>query len=88
MHPYDRWGFSCMSPKQNDLYWNYVVARFSAFHNVWWSLANEYDLMAHKTLKDWERYANILCSKDPYCHLRSIHNCFSFYDYTRTYAKK
>ena len=86
MHPYDRWGFSCMSPEQDDLYWNYVVARFSAYHNVWWSLANEYDLMAHKTLKDWERYANILCTKDPYRHLRSIHNCFSFYDYNRPWV--
>ena len=86
MHPYDRWGFSNMSPEQDDLYWNYVVARFSAYHNVWWSLANEYDLMVHKTLKDWERYADILCGKDPYRHLRSIHNCFGFYDYDRPWV--
>lgn len=86
MHPYDRWGFSCMSAEQDDLYWNYIVARFSAFHNVWWSLANEYDLMFQKTQKDWERYAEILCSKDPYRHLRSIHNCFSFYDYNRPWV--
>lgn len=86
MHPYDRWGFSNMSPEQDDLYWKYVVARFSAFHNVWWSLANEYDLLSHKTLKDWERYAEILCTKDPYRHLRSIHNCFGFYDYNRPWV--
>lgn len=83
MHPYDRWGFSEMSPKEDDLYWNYVIARFAAYRNVWWSLANEYDIMKAKTLKDWERYASIICEKDPYNHLRSIHNCTLLYDFTR-----
>lgn len=83
MHPYDRWGFSQMTQDQDDLYWNYVLARLSAYRNVWWSLANEYDLMEHKTIKDWERYASIICDKDPYMHLRSIHNCRTFYDYSR-----
>ena len=83
MHPYDRWGFSAMSREEDDLYWKYVVARFAAYRNVWWSLANEYDLLRAKTLEDWERYASILCEKDPYNHLRSVHNCIDFYDYTR-----
>ncbi len=83
MHPYDRWGFSCMTSEQDDLYWHYVVARFAAYRNVWWSLANEYDLMPQKELKDWERYARILCEKDPYRHLRSIHQCTAMYDYSR-----
>lgn len=83
MHPYDRWGFSMMSKEEDDLYWNYVVARFSAYRNVWWSLANEYDLMPQKSLEDWERYASILCEKDVYGHLRSIHNCHKMYDFTR-----
>lgn len=83
MHPYDRWGFSCMTREQDDLYWNYVIARFSAFHNVWWSFANEYDLMRDKTQEDWERFAGIICEKDVYHHLRSIHNCGPFYDYSR-----
>ena len=83
MHPYDRWGFSQMTKEQDDLYWNYAVARFSAFANVWWSLANEYDLMPHKAIQDWERYASILCEKDPYHHMRSIHNCVSLYDFSR-----
>lgn len=86
MHPYDRWGFSCMSKEEDDLYWRYVLARFSAYRNVWWSLANEYDLMEHKTLKDWERYARIICEEDPYSHLRSIHNCHGFYDYRRPWV--
>ena len=83
MHPYDRWGFSQMTREQDDLYWNYAVARFSAFANVWWSLANEYDLLPHKTLDDWEHYASILCEKDPYHHMRSIHNCISLYDFSK-----
>jgi hypothetical protein len=81
MHPYDRWGFSQMTREEDDLYWSYVLARFSAYRNVWWSLANEYDLMYCKTVDDWERYAALICEKDPYNHLRSIHNCYSFYDY-------
>ncbi|MEG1426285.1 MAG: DUF5060 domain-containing protein [Oscillospiraceae bacterium] len=86
MHPYDRWGFSKMTKEADDQYWNYVVARYSAYRNVWWSLANEYDLMPQKKLEDWERYASILCEKDPYTHLRSIHNCIGFYDYTRPWV--
>lgn len=86
MHPYDRWGFSTMSRECDDLYWNYVIARFSAYRNVWWSLANEYDLMKTKTLEDWEHFASILCEKDPYHHLRSIHNCRSLYDFSRPWV--
>ncbi len=83
MHPYDRWGFSQMSAENDDLYWNYVIARFAAYRNVWWSLANEYDLLRTKNLADWERYARLLCENDPYTHLRSIHNCMHLYDHSR-----
>jgi hypothetical protein len=86
MHPYDRWGFSMMSAEEDDLYWNYVIARFSAYRNVWWSLANEYDLMPQKSIADWERYASIICKKDPYNRLRSIHNCRKHYDYSRPWV--
>ncbi len=86
MHPYDRWGFSAMPREADDLYWNYVIARFAAYRNVWWSLANEYDLLRAKTLEDWEHYAALLCEKDPYKHLRSVHNCVAFYDYTRPWV--
>lgn len=83
MHPYDRWGFARMTREQDTRYWNYVIARFAAFRNVWWSLANEYDLLEHKSTEDWEWYAKLLCENDPYNHLRSIHNWHAFYDYTR-----
>lgn len=86
MHPYDRWGFSRMDAKTDDRYIRYAAARFSAFHNIWWSLANEYDLMPQKTTADWERFASILCEKDSYHHMRSIHNCMAHYDYTRDWV--
>lgn len=83
MHPYDRWGFCKMNKEADDLYWKYVIARYAAYKNVWWSLANEYDLLPQKSTSDWERYADIIGEKDPYNHLTSIHNCIAFYDHTR-----
>lgn len=83
MHPYDRWGFSCMTSEQDERYLRYVTARFSSFRNVWWALANEYDIMQQKSVADWERFAEIIVESDPYNHLRSIHNCFGFYDHTK-----
>ncbi len=82
-HAYDRWGFSEMTPEQDDLYLRYVMARFAAYRNVWWSMANEYDLLRKKTVPDWERMAQVVVDCDPYHHLRSIHNCMEMYDYTR-----
>lgn len=86
MHPYDRWGFAQMSKEEDDLYWKYVIARFAAYRNVWWSLANEHDLLDQKNTSDWERYASILMEKDPYGHVRSIHNCILLYDHTRPWV--
>ena len=83
MHPYDRWGFSEMPPEADDLYWRYALARFSAYRNVWWSLANEYDILRKKTVADWERFAGIILECDPYAHPRSIHNCITPYDQSR-----
>ncbi|WP_128661002.1 DUF5605 domain-containing protein [Paenibacillus sp. 598K] len=82
-HPYDRWGYDKMSAETDDRYLRYITARLSAYRNVWWSLANEYDLMRAKTTDDWERFAEVVTSHDPYDHLISIHNCIPFYDYTR-----
>lgn len=82
-HPYDRWGFSYM-PKRADLkYLKYAVARLASFRNVWWSFANEYDLMPAKSMEDWDEYIRFVQSKDPSQHLRSIHNCRQFYDHSK-----
>lgn len=85
LHPYDRWGFAKMSKAQDAFYLSYLTRRLSAFKNVWWSLANEYDLMPWKRLDDWEAYARIIMENDPCGHLRSIHNCLRFYNYHRSW---
>jgi hypothetical protein len=82
-HPYDKWGYQSMPPEVDDRYLRYVIARFSAFRNVWWSLANEYDLLKDKTNKDWDKYARILGEYDAFDHLRSIHYCYHQYEYFR-----
>jgi hypothetical protein len=85
-HPYDRWGFSTMDAIADDRYLRYAVARLASFSNIWWSLANEYDLMSAKSVDDWERFASIVQHDDPTNHLLSIHNCFDFYDYSRPWV--
>ncbi|MGB3327830.1 MAG: DUF5060 domain-containing protein, partial [Thermomicrobiales bacterium] len=85
-HPYDRWGFSTMDPVADDRYLAYAVARLASFANVWWSLANEYDLLFAKTEADWERFAAIVQRDDPSRHLLSIHNCRPFYDHSRPWV--
>ncbi len=82
-HPYDKWGYQSMPAEVDDRYLRYVIARFSAFRNVWWSLANEFDFMRDKTAKDWDRYARIVTESDPFDHLRSIHYGFHQYEYWR-----
>lgn len=79
-HPYDRWGFSRLERNTEDLYINYIIARFAAFKNVWWSMANEYDFMEAKKLSDWDYYINQFDRRDPFHHLISIHNGGKFYD--------
>jgi len=41
-HPYDRWGYATMPAEVDERYLRYVIARFAAYRNVWWSLANEF----------------------------------------------
>ncbi len=85
-HPYDRWGFSTMSAEQDDRYLRYVVARLAAYRNVWWSMANEFDLMDDKSMADWDRFFRVVQESDPYQHLRSIHNCRVFYDHSKPWV--
>lgn len=74
-HPYDRWGYCSMSEEQDERYLAYVAARFAAYRNVWWALANEYDfLLDTKPMARWDRFFQILETEDPYRHLKSIHN--------------
>lgn len=84
-HSYDRWGFSKMPMWADELYLKYIVARYGAYRNVWWSLANEYDLCSYKTIDDWEHYADIVTENDVYGHLISIHNCMKQYDFSKSW---
>ncbi|MBN1875760.1 MAG: DUF5060 domain-containing protein [Anaerolineae bacterium] len=85
-HPYDRWGYSTMPAEVDDRYLRYVVARLAAYRNVWWSMANEFDLMQAKTEQDWDRFFQIVQESDPYQHLRSVHNCRGFYDHNKPWV--
>jgi hypothetical protein len=85
-HPYDRWGFSDLGRAVDDRYTRYLVRRLAAFSNVWWSMANEYDLIWSKTVDDWERLAGIVADEDPVGHLHSIHHCFVAYDFARPWV--
>ena len=82
-HPYDRWGFSKMPQEDNLVYLDYLLRRLSAFPNVWWSMANEYDLCPAKTLSDWEEIEAFIAANDPYHHLLSNHNCLKPWDWSR-----
>lgn len=85
-HPYDRWGFAAMDAQTDDRYVRYVVARLAAYRNVWWSMANEYDLMRHKIMADWDRFFRIVQEHDPFQHLRSIHNWLTLYDHAKPWV--
>jgi hypothetical protein len=85
-HPYDRWGYAKMDSKTDEKYLRYIVARLAAYRNVWWSFANEYDLMKSKTMADWDRFFRIVQKYDPYQRLRGIHNCRGFYDHTKPWV--
>jgi len=85
-HPYDRWGYSKMPEDADDRYLRYVLARMSAYRNIWWSLANEFDLMRAKTTQDFDRFFQIVQQCDPVGHLRSVHYSHTMYDYGRPWV--
>lgn len=81
-HPYDRWGFSRLPVQQAHIYLDYLTRRLSAFPNIWWSLANEYELLAAYEYADWEGFAAFIHSHDPAKHLLSNHNIAHFWDFS------
>ncbi|HXE08434.1 MAG TPA: DUF5060 domain-containing protein [Acidobacteriaceae bacterium] len=85
-HPYDAWGYKAMGAEADDFYLRYVIARLAAYRNVWWSIANEYDLVRSKTMSDWDRFFRIVQAEDPYSHLRSIHHSRVIYDHSKPWC--
>lgn len=79
-HNYDRWGFSNMSREDNLRYLDYALRRLAAFPNVWWSMANEYDLCFDKTEEDFKIFERFIAANDPFAHPLSNHNCFQMWD--------
>lgn len=73
-HPYDRWGFSRLGMEKNLQYLRYAVARLSAYRNVWWSLANEYEMVTALSLDDWDTIGRFIAEKDAYHHLIGVHD--------------
>lgn len=84
-HPYDRWGFSNMGEENDRRYLRYLISRLAPYRNVWWSLANEYDIMKWP-LAQWDRTFQLIQECDPYQRLRSIHNCFTWYDHGKPWV--
>jgi hypothetical protein len=86
-HPYDKWGYAAMGKEHNERYVRYMIARLSAYRNVWWSLANEWDIPRIKDAIDWESIGMLLQKEDPHQRFRGIHNWYGsedhFYDHTR-----
>jgi len=85
-HPYDRWGYAEMPSEVDDRYLHYIVARLAAYRNMWWSMANEFDLMKAKSMEDWDRFFKTVQTLDPYQHPRSNHNCRVFYDHGKPWV--
>ncbi|MBT1170621.1 DUF4038 domain-containing protein [Bifidobacterium sp. SO4] len=76
-HPYDKseWGYSTLNHDQCLTYLEYAVKRLAAYPNVWWSLANEYDLIPSFKPEWWHDFARVITEHDPYSHLLSNHHC-------------
>ena len=82
-HPYDsgHWGIdSGMNEDDALFYLKYIVARLAACRNVWWSLANEYDIdnrdgfVIGTERRHWDVIGAFVHARDPYGHLISCHN--------------
>ena len=85
-HPYDhdKWKFNGMRFDQDKRYLRYVCARLSSHHNVWFSLANEYDLIrfGYKRNKhSWNKLLSIVNHFNVHDHLMSIHQLNKMFDH-------
>jgi len=70
---------SNMGEANDIVYLRYVAARLAAYRNVWWTLANEFDLAKYP--KDWKKLGTIVHGADPYKHPIGIHqSVIAYYD--------
>jgi hypothetical protein len=83
-HPYDKTrGYSDMARADDERLLRYVAARFGAYRNLWWAMANEYDDIASKTVADWDHLFQVLQASDAHDRLRSIHQIHTYYDHRK-----
>lgn len=84
LNAYDngRFGLAELSEEDDAAYTRYLVARLSAYPNVWWSMCNEYDIL-DRPRERWDRLGQLVADVDPHDHLRSIHNLTELFDHNR-----
>lgn len=75
---------SKMSMEENKIYLDYMLRRLSAIPCIWWSMANEYDLLFNRKIEDWYEFEKIISENDVYGHLLSNHNCTKLYDFSKS----
>lgn len=85
-HVYDgeHWGIDAGMNDDDDMFYiRYLISRLAAYRNVWWSLANEYDLFYHsdkfksnlkKNINGWSIIGDYVKLNDPYNRPVSVHN--------------
>ena len=85
-HPYDfgHWDIDAgMDEDDALLYLRYIIARLASHPNVWWSLANEYDIemlpdkqtmQVGTQARDWDVIGEFIKARDPSNHPISCHN--------------
>ncbi|HYF00581.1 MAG TPA: DUF5605 domain-containing protein, partial [Planctomycetota bacterium] len=87
LNPYDGWGLKNIKNNrtQEERFLKYLIARLSAYRNVWWSMSNEYELWDTNDAY-WDRVFQVVRDHDPYGHLRSIHNMHQVYDHSKPWV--
>lgn len=83
-HPYDKghWNLDAGMDEDDALFYvRYMVARLASFRNVWWSLANEYNIAFDQNRmqivddrRDWDVIGELIKARDPYHRPISCHN--------------
>lgn len=86
-YDFDKFGIDKMNEEEALFFTNYIINRLSAYRNVWWSLANEYELYFEYEAvnkpgqvsvvldrRNWDVIGEFIKANDPYGHPRSIHN--------------
>ncbi|MFN8357349.1 MAG: DUF5060 domain-containing protein [Spirosomataceae bacterium] len=75
-HACDPFKKNNMGNQDEQMYYAYAAARYSAYENIMWDIANEYHLF--RTPEWADKMGQFLKSKDPYNHLISVHGNSDF----------